>query len=145
MRSVSGFLPVGAAEPEMEIAVVGRELDGGFAVDDGLVPLLFLVIDAAAQVVGLGIAGIVGERCGEGLESAVGAAEDQVVARAGFAAPAVGPSYGGEDKRDTGLRSSAALRKTPPLLNYFDGNAVAQRLGIGGAQGHDIAGLADRW
>jgi len=75
MRSL---LPIGAPEPEVIVAVGGIRVHGGFAVGDGAVPPLLLVINAAAEIVRVGVGRILGQDGVELKEGAVRAAKGQV-------------------------------------------------------------------
>ena len=103
---VFGFQTISAAEPEMEIAVIGGEMDRSLTVGDGGIPLLFLVVDAAAEIVRLGVIGVAGEGVAESAESFIGAAEIEILARwidRRIDPPRRrGPERGERDKKDSG-------------------------------------------
>ncbi len=50
-----GLLAVGAAEPELVVAVVGSDGDGGLALVDGLIEEILRVVDAAEELMGGGV------------------------------------------------------------------------------------------
>jgi len=83
----------------MVTAVARRELNRGFAIQDGLVPLGLFVKDAATEVMRLRIIGVAGESCGQRLQSAVGAAEIQVLARRACSARRRRAHHGGKKKK----------------------------------------------
>jgi hypothetical protein len=58
---VGGFVSVGAGEPHVMVADVWRVGDREFALMDGGVGSLLRVVDAAEELMGLGVAGFVPE------------------------------------------------------------------------------------